>query len=149
MTTISPESTTFILSPEPTTELALGAPDLDLLVFDTTPATADPLADWLVDGTSRLFEEFRARLNGDGLARPLSVLFLDTSDDDRAPLIEAAFASVQATALSLALEYLHTRITVVRAHPSQLDAIRDTTDFLASDASGYVTSTTIDLRSAS
>lgn len=149
MTTISQGSTTFILNQEPTIELDLGAPDLDLLVFDTTPQTADPLADWLVDGTNSLFDEFRARLTADGLARPLTVLFLDASDDDRAPLIEAAFASVQATALSLALEYPHTRITVVRARPSQLDAIRDTTDFLASDASGYVTATTIDLRSAS
>jgi hypothetical protein len=149
MTTVSPGSTTFLLDTEPTAELGLGAPDLDLLVFDTTPQTADPLADWLLDGTSRLFEEFRARLTADGLARPLTVLFLDASGGDRAPLIEAAFASVQATALSLALEYPRTRITVVRARPSQLDAIRDTTDFLASDASAYVTATTIDLRSAS
>jgi hypothetical protein len=149
MTTVSQGSTTFILDEEPTIELDLGAPDLDLLVFDTTPQTADALVDWLLDGTNRLFEEFRARLTLDGLPRPLAVLFLDVSDDHRAPLVEAAFASVQATALSLALEYPRTRITVVRARPSQLDAIRDTTDFLSSDASAYVTATTIDLRSAS
>jgi hypothetical protein len=149
MTTVNPGSTTFILGQEPTTDLDIGAADLDLLVFDTTPKTADALVDWLLDGTYRLFEEFRARLTADGLARPITVLFLDVPDDDRAPLVEAAFASVQATALSLALEYSRTRITVVRAGPFQLDAIRDTTDFLSSDASAYVTATTIDLRSAS
>ncbi|PVG81664.1 hypothetical protein DDE18_16885 [Nocardioides gansuensis] len=149
MTTVSQGSTTFILDPEPTPELDLGARDLDLLVFDTTHQTADPLVDWLLDGTTRLFEEFRVRLTTSGLARPVSVLFLDAGDDDRAPLVEATFASVQATALSLALEYPRTRITVLRAHRSQLESIQDTADFLSSDASAYVTATTIDLRSAS
>lgn len=149
MTNASQGTTTFILDPRPTPELDLGTPDLDLLVFDTATKTADPLVEWLLDGTNRLFEEFRARLTSDGLARPMTVLFLDAANDDRAPLVEAAFASVQAITLSLALEYPRTRITVVRAHHFQLEAMRDATEFLSSDASAYVTATTIDLRSAS
>lgn len=139
----------FILTSRPTTELEVETHDLDLLVFDTTTESADPLVTWLLEGTGRLFEEFRARLTAGDLARPVVVLFLDAVDDDRAALVEAAFASVQATALSLALEYPRTRINVVRARSSQAEAIQEIADFLSGDASAYVTATTIDLRSAS
>lgn len=128
----------------------LASEPVDILVLDTSHPGTDPLMDWLLEPTDLLFARFRGLLKP-GVVDPIVVLYLDPvapSPDHDWPIAEAAFASLQAVVQSLAMEHPRTRATAVRARRDQEKAVRDLVAFLASPAGGYVSVTTIDLRSA-
>lgn len=129
----------------------LSSNPVDVLVLDTSQPVADPLTNWLLQPTDRLFEMFRELVEPEKID-PVVVLFLDPATHPAThdvPVAEAAFASLQAVVQSLGSEHPRTRATVVRARSDQKVAVQDLVAFLASPAGGYVSVTTIDLRSAS
>jgi len=121
-----------------------------VLVLDLTAPPSDPVQEWLVDGTCALFEVVRGLL--EPAVTPSAIIAVVIADPQPGtglgPMVEAAFASTQATIHSLAMEYEGTHLSVVRAFPEQAVAVQQTVDFLASTDGGYVSAATLDLRTA-